>query len=116
MVINSHGLCSCVINIVQVNRIYAFWQLASGECTAEDLCFSLQETIFAMLVETTERAMAHCGVREVLIVGGVGCNERLQVCFGIVLPIFFVVFFFFCCVCFVVLGASTRLTSSRRVL
>lgn len=44
----------------------------------EDLCFSLQETIFAMLVETTERAMAHCGSNEVLIVGGVGCNERLQ--------------------------------------
>ena len=35
-----------------------------------DLCFSLQETIFAMLVETTERAMAHCGSSEVLIVGG----------------------------------------------
>lgn len=44
----------------------------------EDLCFSLQETIFAMLVEITERAMAHVGVREVLIVGGVGCNVRLQ--------------------------------------
>ena len=26
--------------------------------TKEDLCFSLQETVFAMLVETTERAMA----------------------------------------------------------
>ncbi|ALC43969.1 CG4933 [Drosophila busckii] len=43
-----------------------------------DLCYSLQETIFAMLVEITERAMAHCGSEEVLIVGGVGCNERLQ--------------------------------------
>lgn len=52
--------------------------IASGEYTAEDLCFSLQETIFAMLVEITERAMAHCGAAEVLIVGGVGCNERLQ--------------------------------------
>ena len=31
-----------------------------------------------MLVEITERAMAHCGSEEVLIVGGVGCNERLQ--------------------------------------
>ncbi|XP_054717863.1 probable tRNA N6-adenosine threonylcarbamoyltransferase [Uloborus diversus] len=31
-----------------------------------------------MLVETTERAMAHCGSNEVLLVGGVGCNERLQ--------------------------------------
>lgn len=52
--------------------------LEKGECTEADLCFSLQETIFAMLVETTERAMAHCGQKEVLIVGGVGCNERLQ--------------------------------------
>jgi N6-L-threonylcarbamoyladenine synthase len=31
-----------------------------------------------MLVETTERAMAHCGSKEVLLVGGVGCNKRLQ--------------------------------------
>lgn len=49
----------------------------------EDLCYSLQETIFAMLVEITERAMAHCGSNEVLIVGGVGCNERLQEMMGI---------------------------------
>ncbi|XP_030385292.1 probable tRNA N6-adenosine threonylcarbamoyltransferase [Scaptodrosophila lebanonensis] len=48
------------------------------EYSKEDLCYSLQETIFAMLVEITERAMAHCGSNEVLIVGGVGCNERLQ--------------------------------------
>uniref|UniRef100_A0A0N7ZDA9 N(6)-L-threonylcarbamoyladenine synthase n=1 Tax=Scylla olivacea TaxID=85551 RepID=A0A0N7ZDA9_SCYOL len=52
--------------------------LKSGEYTKSDLCFSLQETIFAMLVEITERAMAHCGSQEVLICGGVGCNLRLQ--------------------------------------
>ncbi|XP_003223853.2 tRNA N6-adenosine threonylcarbamoyltransferase [Anolis carolinensis] len=52
--------------------------LSAGECTPEDLCFSLQETLFAMLVEITERAMAHTGSQEALIVGGVGCNERLQ--------------------------------------
>jgi len=52
--------------------------LKTGEYTKADLCFSLQETIFAMLIETTERAMAHCGSAEVLIVGGVGCNLRLQ--------------------------------------
>ena len=46
-------------------------QLAKTE-RKEDLCFSLQETLFAMLVETTERAMAHTGHKEVLIVGGVG--------------------------------------------
>ena len=31
-----------------------------------------------MLVEVTERAMSHCGSKEVIVVGGVGCNERLQ--------------------------------------
>uniref|UniRef100_A0A8D0CST3 N(6)-L-threonylcarbamoyladenine synthase n=1 Tax=Sander lucioperca TaxID=283035 RepID=A0A8D0CST3_SANLU len=44
---------------------------------------SLQETVFSMLVEITERAMAHCGSKEVLIVGGVGCNLRLQEMMGV---------------------------------
>lgn len=48
------------------------------EGSPDDLCYSLQETVFAMLVEITERAMAHCGADTVLIVGGVGCNVRLQ--------------------------------------
>ena len=41
--------------------------LSTGEYTGEDLCFSLQETLFAMLTETTERAMAHTGSQEVKI-------------------------------------------------
>lgn len=53
-------------------------KLEKGLVTKSDLCFSLQETLFAMLVEITERAMAHCGIDQVLIVGGVGCNKRLQ--------------------------------------
>ncbi|KAJ6837161.1 putative tRNA N6-adenosine threonylcarbamoyltransferase [Iris pallida] len=56
----------------------AIEKLQSKECTPADLCYSLQETLFAMLVEITERAMAHCDKKDVLIVGGVGCNERLQ--------------------------------------
>ncbi|KND93848.1 tRNA N6-adenosine threonylcarbamoyltransferase [Tolypocladium ophioglossoides CBS 100239] len=50
----------------------------NAEFTPADLCFTLQETVFAMLVEITERAMAHVGSGQVLIVGGVGSNERLQ--------------------------------------
>lgn len=57
-------------------------KLERGECSEADLCYSLQETVFAMLVEITERAMAHCGSQEVLIVGGVGCNVRLQEMMG----------------------------------
>ena len=34
--------------------------------------------MFAMLVEITERAMAHSRSKQVLVVGGVGCNLRLQ--------------------------------------
>lgn len=52
--------------------------LQSADFSIADLCFSLQETIFAMLVEITERAMAHTNADTVLIVGGVGCNIRLQ--------------------------------------
>jgi len=52
--------------------------LGNDTITPADLCFSLQETVFAMLVEITERAMAHIGSKEVLIVGGVGCELILH--------------------------------------
>jgi len=44
----------------------------------EDVCYSLQETAFAMLVEVTERALAHSEKSEVLLVGGVAANQRLR--------------------------------------
>ena len=43
-----------------------------------DLCYSAQETVFAMLLEISERAMAHCNKKELLLGGGVACNKRLQ--------------------------------------
>jgi len=43
-----------------------------------DLAYSMQETVFAMLVETAERALAHTGKKELLLGGGVACNKRLQ--------------------------------------
>lgn len=42
----------------------------------EDLCFSLQETCFAMLAEISERALAHTEKNELLLVGGVAANKR----------------------------------------
>jgi len=53
-------------------------QLFVKGCKKEDLCFSLQEIAFAMLVEASERAMAHTGKKELVLGGGVGCNMRLQ--------------------------------------
>ncbi len=52
--------------------------LDSGKYKIEDLAFSLQETVFAMLVEAAERAMAHTCKKELLLGGGVACNSRLQ--------------------------------------
>lgn len=50
----------------------------SKQYKTEDLCYSLQETTFAMLVEVSERAIAHTGKNEFLLGGGVGCNKRLR--------------------------------------
>ncbi len=42
-----------------------------------DVCYSLQETAFAMLAEATERALSFTGKKEMMIVGGVAANKRL---------------------------------------
>ncbi|EDO18134.1 hypothetical protein Kpol_1031p38 [Vanderwaltozyma polyspora DSM 70294] len=60
------------------NKILFDKESGEQKVTVEDLCYSLQENLFAMLVEITERAMAHVNSDQVLIVGGVGCNVRLQ--------------------------------------
>lgn len=52
-------------------------RVRSGE-RLEDVCFSLQETAFAALVEVTERALAHLEKKEVLLTGGVAANLRLR--------------------------------------
>jgi len=48
----------------------------------ESICFSIQEIAFAMLAEVTERALAFTEKREVLLVGGVAANRRLQEMLG----------------------------------
>lgn len=52
--------------------------LHEGKHSLEDLCFSLQEVVFSMLTEVTERALAHTEKSEVLLTGGVAANKRLQ--------------------------------------
>lgn len=87
MDVSFSGILSFIENKVKNKQQKSRKQLATAVAeepwSHEDLCFSLQETVFSMLVETTERAMAHCGSQEVLIVGGVGCNKRLQEMMGI---------------------------------
>jgi N6-L-threonylcarbamoyladenine synthase len=42
-----------------------------------EVCYSLQETAFAMLAEAVERALSFTGKKEMMIVGGVAANRRL---------------------------------------
>ncbi len=48
------------------------------EYALEDISYAVQETAFAMLVEISERALAHTGKTELVLGGGVACNKRLQ--------------------------------------
>ena len=52
-------------------------RLASGESDVADVCYSLQETAFAMISEAAERALSFTGKKEMMIVGGVAANKRL---------------------------------------
>ncbi|MFW5846782.1 MAG: KEOPS complex N(6)-L-threonylcarbamoyladenine synthase Kae1 [Nanoarchaeota archaeon] len=52
--------------------------IKSEKYKISDIAYSLQETVFAMLIETAERALAHTGKKELLLGGGVACNSRLQ--------------------------------------
>lgn len=49
-----------------------------ADAAKEDVCHALQETAFGMLVEVTERALAHAEKDEVVLGGGVACNARLR--------------------------------------
>jgi universal protein Kae1 len=67
MDVSFSGLLTAAINALQSKRY-----------RLEDLCYSLQETAFSMVVEVTERALAHTEKKEVLLTGGVAANKRLQ--------------------------------------
>jgi len=53
-------------------------QAADDGEAIEDICFSLQEHIFGMLTEVTERALSLTGTDELVLGGGVGQNAQLR--------------------------------------
>jgi len=53
-------------------------QLLKKGIALEDVCYSLQETAFAMVAEVTERALAHTQRDELIVTGGVAANSRLK--------------------------------------
>jgi len=53
-------------------------KLCNDGVKKDDVAYSFQETVFSMLTEVTERALAHTNKKEVLLVGGVAASQRLQ--------------------------------------
>lgn len=53
-------------------------KIKSNKYDVENLAYSVQETVFAELVEVSERALAHCNKKELVVTGGVAANKRLQ--------------------------------------
>jgi N6-L-threonylcarbamoyladenine synthase len=64
-------------NDVSYSGLLTAAKKATNNNKLEDVCFSLQETAFAMLAEATERALAFTNKKELLVVGGVAANKRL---------------------------------------
>ncbi|QLK27401.1 bifunctional N(6)-L-threonylcarbamoyladenine synthase/serine/threonine protein kinase [Natrinema zhouii] len=53
-------------------------QAADAGTPVEDICYSLQENVFGMLTEVSERALSLTGSDELVLGGGVGQNARLR--------------------------------------
>ncbi|NLV05149.1 bifunctional N(6)-L-threonylcarbamoyladenine synthase/serine/threonine protein kinase [Haloarcula rubripromontorii] len=51
---------------------------SDGGVPVDDVCRGMEETIFAMLTEVSERALSLTGADELVLGGGVGQNDRLQ--------------------------------------
>lgn len=49
-----------------------------GKVRLEDLCLSITETVYSMLTETLERALAYAEKEEILLVGGLARSRRLR--------------------------------------
>ena len=49
-----------------------------AKASLQDVCYSFQETAFAMCTEVSERALAQTNKEQLILVGGVGANKRLQ--------------------------------------
>lgn len=51
---------------------------STSKYTNEDICYSIQETAFAMITEAVERALSATEKKELLLVGGVSANKELS--------------------------------------
>jgi N6-L-threonylcarbamoyladenine synthase len=51
--------------------------ISTNKYSNEDICYSIQETAFAMITEAVERALSATEKKELLVVGGVSANKKL---------------------------------------
>jgi N6-L-threonylcarbamoyladenine synthase len=52
--------------------------ISTNKYSNEDMCYSIQETAFAMITEAVERALSATEKKELLVVGGVSANKKLS--------------------------------------
>ena len=52
--------------------------ISTNKFPVEDICYSIQETAFAMITEAIERALSATEKKELLLVGGVSANKQLS--------------------------------------
>jgi len=52
--------------------------ISTNKYSNEDICYSIQETAFAMITEAVERALSATEKKELLVVGGVSANKKLS--------------------------------------
>ncbi|KON31818.1 MAG: hypothetical protein AC479_08270 [miscellaneous Crenarchaeota group-6 archaeon AD8-1] len=67
MDVSFSGLLTAAIDLLHQNKY-----------RLQDLCYSIQENVFAMVSEVTERALTHTEKKDILLTGGVAANKRLQ--------------------------------------
>jgi N6-L-threonylcarbamoyladenine synthase len=52
--------------------------ISTNKYSNEEICYSIQETAFAMITEAVERALSATEKKELLVVGGVSANKKLS--------------------------------------
>ncbi|MEM0379666.1 MAG: tRNA (adenosine(37)-N6)-threonylcarbamoyltransferase complex transferase subunit TsaD [Nanopusillaceae archaeon] len=65
---------------IQLGGLYTYIKkiLEEKKYSIEDIAYSIQEYVFSMLAEISERAIAHLNKKEFGLTGGVAVNKRLQ--------------------------------------
>ena len=65
---------------IQLGGLYTYIKnlISKNKVDIRDLAYSIQEHVFSMLAEISERAIAHLNKKEFSLTGGVAANKRLQ--------------------------------------